>query len=236
MRGLQCGMPLALAVALCLRAPAVQASQWLQCRLADGSSHVLQAPVAGAFVLAMSACNELATPSAPVGAALVSPSIDDHAEYTDVRVIEAPAARARFTAADGWHGMPQPPSAFVPWMQAAEDRHQIPFALLSAVMFVESRYDPRARSQKGALGLMQLMPSTGRRYGVDDAASLLEPRVNIEVGAAHLRVLIDLFPGRLDLALAAYNAGEAAVLRFGGRVPPYEETRAYVRRVLALLP
>ena len=228
--------PLALAAAACIGAPAAQASSWLQCRLADGSDHVLQAQAAAAFVLAVSSCREVEMPPRDVNAGAVSPSSDDPAERTLVRVIEAPAARSRSTSADGLRGMPEPPSALVPWMRAAESRHRIPFALLSAVMFVESRYDPRARSQKGALGLMQLMPSTGQRYGVGDTASLLEPRVNIEVGAAHLRALIDLFPGRLDLALAAYNAGEAAVLRFGGRVPPYEETRAYVRRVLALLP
>ncbi len=99
--------------------------------------------------------------------------------------------------------------------------------VVRAVIKVESNYQERARSRKGAMGLMQLMPETARRYAVADP---YEPRANLEAGIKHLRSLLDRF--ELPLALAAYNAGEAAVLRFGG-IPPYPETQSYVRRVLS---
>lgn len=101
--------------------------------------------------------------------------------------------------------------------------------LVRAVIQVESSYRPRARSPKGAIGLMQIMPSTGSRYGV---TNLYDPQSNIEAGIKHLKSLTNRFP--LTLALAAYNAGEAAVERFRG-VPPYPETRSYVSRILQLL-
>jgi soluble lytic murein transglycosylase len=101
--------------------------------------------------------------------------------------------------------------------------------LVRAVITVESGYKERARSRKGAMGLMQLMPETARQYAVADP---FEPRSNIEAGIKHLKSLLDRF--ELPLALAAYNAGEAAVRRFGG-VPPYPETRDYVLRVLKAL-
>jgi soluble lytic murein transglycosylase-like protein len=101
--------------------------------------------------------------------------------------------------------------------------------LVRAVIQVESGYQPRARSRKGAMGLMQLMPETARQYDVIDP---YEPRSNIQAGVKHLKLLLARF--ELPLALAAYNAGEAAVRRFGG-LPPYPETRDYVSRVLALL-
>jgi soluble lytic murein transglycosylase-like protein len=101
--------------------------------------------------------------------------------------------------------------------------------LVKAIIRVESAYQPRARSRKGAMGLMQLMPETARQYAVADP---YDPRANIEAGIKHLKSLLQRFP--LDLALAAYNAGEAAVQRFGG-VPPYAETRGYVSAILNLL-
>jgi hypothetical protein len=99
--------------------------------------------------------------------------------------------------------------------------------VVRAVIKVESNYQERARSRKGAMGLMQLMPETARRYAVVDP---YEPRANLEAGIKYLRSLLDRF--ELPLALAAYNAGEGAVLRFGG-MPPYPETQSYVRRVLS---
>lgn len=102
-------------------------------------------------------------------------------------------------------------------------------ALLHAVISVESGYNPQAISPKGAVGLMQLMPQTAQRYGVTDA---LNPRQNIEGGARYLRDLLRQFDNNLSLALAAYNAGEQAVLRHGRRIPPYRETQSYVPRVI----
>lgn len=101
--------------------------------------------------------------------------------------------------------------------------------LVKAIIRVESAYQPRARSRKGAMGLMQLMPETARQYALADP---YDPRANIEAGIKHLKSLLQRFP--LDLALAAYNAGEAAVERFGG-VPPYAETRGYVSAIKNLL-
>jgi soluble lytic murein transglycosylase-like protein len=104
-------------------------------------------------------------------------------------------------------------------------------ALVHAVIFVESGYDPAARSPKGAIGLMQVMPETGLRYGVKDLAQ--SPRDNLRAGTLYLRDLMQQFNNRLELVLAAYNAGENAVLRHGERIPPYPETRRYVPAVLA---
>ena len=102
-------------------------------------------------------------------------------------------------------------------------------ALLHAVVTVESAYNSQAKSPKGATGLMQLMPATAKRYGVTD---LLNPLENLRAGARYLRYLLALFNNNLRLVLAAYNAGEGAVIRFGNRIPPYPETLAYVPRVL----
>jgi soluble lytic murein transglycosylase-like protein len=112
---------------------------------------------------------------------------------------------------------------------AAAARHGVSPRLLQAVIRVESNFEHRARSRKGAMGLMQLMPPTVRQYAV---ANPYDPAANIEAGARHLRMLLDRFD--LSLALAAYNAGEGAVRRFGG-MPPYPETRDYVRRILHLV-
>lgn len=102
-------------------------------------------------------------------------------------------------------------------------------ALLHAVISVESRYNPKAVSRAGATGLMQLMPQTAKRYGVTDA---FDPQQNLAGGARYLRDLLRMFNNDLSLALAAYNAGEHAVIRHGNRIPPYRETLNYVPQVL----
>jgi soluble lytic murein transglycosylase-like protein len=102
-------------------------------------------------------------------------------------------------------------------------------ALLHAVVTVESAYNARAKSRKGATGLMQIMPDTGKRYGVTD---LLNPIKNLTAGAKYLRDLLAIFGNDMRLAVAAYNAGEGAVMRNGNAIPPYAETQAYVPRVL----
>lgn len=111
----------------------------------------------------------------------------------------------------------------------ASDRALDP-KLVQAVMQVESGYNPKALSNKGAIGLMQLMPGTASELGVDDPWN---PEGNVAGGTAYLRRLLDTFSGDLELALAAYNAGPGAVLRHAG-VPPYAETRTYVRKILCL--
>jgi soluble lytic murein transglycosylase-like protein len=109
--------------------------------------------------------------------------------------------------------------------------NQLEPALIHAVIVAESGYNPRALSRKGAMGLMQIMPATAQRYRVADP---YDPRQNIEAGARHLRNLLVLFNQNLELALAAYNAGEEAVLKHGRAIPPYVETRQYVPKVIDL--
>ena len=106
-------------------------------------------------------------------------------------------------------------------------QHELPAALIHSVIKVESNYNPWAVSPKGALGLMQLIPATARRFGVSDA---FDPVENIRGGAKYLKYLLDLYGGDYALTLAAYNAGEAAVARYGD-VPPFPETRSYVKLV-----
>jgi hypothetical protein len=107
-------------------------------------------------------------------------------------------------------------------------RHGVDPVLLYAIMHQESTFKARAISPKGARGLMQLMPGTAARYGV---SNIFDPRQNIDGGARYMKFLLDLFDGDVNLALAGYNAGEGAVMKYGYRVPPYNETQEYVRRI-----
>ncbi|MDQ6652244.1 MAG: lytic transglycosylase domain-containing protein [Acidobacteriota bacterium] len=107
-------------------------------------------------------------------------------------------------------------------------RNSVDPLLLYAIMHQESTFKPRAMSNKGARGLMQLMPGTALRFGV---TSIWDPRQNIEGGTRYMRFLLDTFEGDVELALAGYNAGEGAVIKYGYRVPPYGETQEYVRRI-----
>ena len=104
-------------------------------------------------------------------------------------------------------------------------------ALIHAVVTVESAYNPTAISKKGAAGLMQLMPETAQRYGVADR---FDPVQNLHGGARYLNDLLKMFNGNLNLTLAAYNAGENNVIKYGHQIPPFQETRNYVPRVLDL--
>lgn len=113
-------------------------------------------------------------------------------------------------------------------IRAAAGRHQLDEALLHAVIEAESRYNPNAISPKGAIGLMQLMPGTAKRYGVTD---LKDPTENLRAGASYLRDLLTAFNNDLSLTLAAYNSGENAVLRHG-TIPPYPETQGFVAKVI----
>jgi hypothetical protein len=107
-------------------------------------------------------------------------------------------------------------------------RNSVDPLLLYAIMHQESTFKPRAMSNKGARGLMQLMPGTAARFGV---TSIWDPKQNIEGGTRYMRFLLDKFDGDVNLALAGYNAGEGAVMKYGFRVPPYSETQEYVRRI-----
>ncbi len=111
----------------------------------------------------------------------------------------------------------------------AAQRHSINPELVAAIVRTESAFDPRAVSDKGAVGLMQLMPSTARRFGLE-MDWVFDPQRNLDAGVRYLRWLVDRFEGDLSLALAGYNAGESTVERYRG-VPPYRETREYIWRV-----
>ncbi len=117
-------------------------------------------------------------------------------------------------------------------MTSASHAYGVPKALLLAVMHAESSFNPAAISPVGAVGLMQIMPPTGARYGV--RRQLHDPQNNIDVGARYLKDLLEIFRGDTELAVAAYNAGEGAVIKHGLRIPPYKETRAYVPKVMSL--
>jgi soluble lytic murein transglycosylase-like protein len=143
---------------------------------------------------------------------------------------KAPDAVTNVLTSRGVHAYPtEARRKFHAHILAAARVYQLEPALLHAVISAESGYNPLARSAKGARGLMQLMPDTARRYGVDNP---LDPRQNIYGGAAYLRDLLTLFGNDMNLALAAYNAGEGSVMEYGNRIPPYRETTQYVPKVL----
>ena len=120
---------------------------------------------------------------------------------------------------------------YAPHVEAVATEFNVDKALVHAIITAESGYNASAVSRVGAQGLMQLMPQTAKRYDVDDA---FDPAQNIRGGTRYLRVLLDMFDNNLELAVAAYNAGENAVIKYGRQIPPYRETRAYVPKVLAL--
>jgi soluble lytic murein transglycosylase-like protein len=125
-------------------------------------------------------------------------------------------------------------------LHTAANANQLDVALLQAVITAESGFNPSAVSPKGAVGLMQVMPATAERYGLANdqrgtvSAKLTDPKTNIHTGARYLRDLINMFPGQLELAVAAYNAGEGAVQKAGNKIPNYAETQNYVRSVMQL--
>jgi Transglycosylase SLT domain/Domain of unknown function (DUF4124) len=127
-----------------------------------------------------------------------------------------------------------------PHLYEAAKTHKIDYELLQALIATESGFDAGAVSPKGAIGLMQIMPDTARRFGVDTdkkmviEKKLADPKINVKTGSRYLRLLLNMFPGRLDLALASYNAGEGAVQKAGNQIPNYKETQNYVKTVMGL--
>ena len=120
---------------------------------------------------------------------------------------------------------------YAPLVTRAANRYRLDRALLDALITVESAYDPLAESKAGAAGLMQLMPATARRYGVSPDERY-HPQANIDAGSRHFSDLLRRFNNDRRLALAAYNAGENAVTRYGDNIPPFRETRRFVRKVM----
>jgi soluble lytic murein transglycosylase-like protein len=146
----------------------------------------------------------------------------DEIEYPEEVLAAAPAAETIIEP-------PAIPERYRELITTTAARHGVDARLVHALIQVESAYHSRALSPKGARGLMQIMPSTGRQYG---ALDLFDPQVNLDAGVRHLKSLLKRFD--LPIALAAYNAGEGAVSRFGG-IPPFKETRNYVSRILKIL-
>jgi soluble lytic murein transglycosylase-like protein len=160
---------------------------------------------------------------------LIEKIVADEVEHPEPQAPVAAAADAAATVAPVDRGALLRESIYSELIEAAAQAHGVDPMLVQALIQVESNYKPRAKSNKGAMGLMQLMPATAREYKVRNA---YDPKSNIDAGVRRLKSLIDKWGG-LELALAAYNAGEGAVARFKG-IPPYRETRNYVSRILAI--
>jgi len=185
-------------------------------RVADGTA-VLQLRAGGEMSCAATLIQRIAADEVvyPAPAVVAEAEPDPDAD---------PAPPRAATAGDA----PSVPAGYSAMVADAARRHHVDPRLVHAVISVESRYQPSARSRKGAIGLMQLMPATARRFGV---TKIYDPKQNIDAGVRYMRWLLDTFQGDVVLALAGYNAGEGAVMRYGGNVPPYRETREYVRRI-----
>ncbi len=159
----------------------------------------------------------------PTQAVQLSP-MSDAAAQTTVAVINASPAYLAV------HGS----------LSAASTSYGVDYDLLKAVVATESAFNSKAVSPKGAVGLMQIMPTTAKRYGVQSdrgatiSTKLTDPDLNIQTGTRYLADLLRLFGGQTELALAAYNAGEGAVARAGNRIPNYRETQTYVQRVMSI--
>lgn len=146
-------------------------------------------------------------------------------------MVRAPLRTSAYKSVKTSSGYPSASDRYAPLVQKVAREHSLDQALLQAMIEAESGFDPHAVSRKGAVGLMQLMPETARRYGV---RNLYDPVENIQGGAKYLRDLMRKFNNDLSLTLAAYNAGEDAIIQYGNRIPPYRETLQYVPRVLTL--
>ncbi len=170
-----------------------------------------------------------------VGLGSVERIVDDEVEWPEPEAAapagdsgQATSISLGFTQDDS---VPETP--FGELIFTAAERHDLNPALVAAIVRAESAFDERAVSIKGARGLMQLMPATAHRFGVSPA-NLFNPEANIEAGTTYLAWLIDRYGDDLPRILAAYNAGEANVKRYGG-VPPFRETRTYIRRIYGFL-
>jgi len=165
---------------------------------------------------------------------LVEKIVPDEVPHPDPAPAVAANDQAQAPAALDQSAAPQRTSllrdtSYADLITAAAEAHGVDPLLVQALIQVESNYQPRARSPKGAMGLMQLMPSVAREYKVRNA---YDPKANIDAGVRKLKSLLEKYS--VDLALAAYNAGEGAIQRFGG-VPPYRETQNYVSRIMSIV-
>jgi soluble lytic murein transglycosylase-like protein len=166
----------------------------------------------------------------PDGSRIVTDHRLNNRDYKLIRTGEVASGIGRLAAHQNRQFYRTDPSTYDHLIRRLAAEHNVDFALVKAVMHVESSFNPYAKSDKGALGLMQLLPTTAQRYGIND---IYDPAQNVSAGVRHLRYLLEIFKHKYNLALAAYNAGENAVLRHRG-IPPYRETQAYVKKVMQL--
>ena len=206
------------------------------------------------FTLAAEACKPSAarvskvvnTTATPAVAAAAAPILSEQLRLYDAEVAYASATEPRPLLMEAYRTVAaQPPRARAAQRSRAATRsypemvtsvarkHDIDPDLLQAIMFVESRANPKAVSHAGARGLMQVMPATARRFGVrQPLTELHDPYTNLNVAAVYLKKLQKLFGNDLKLVLAGYNAGEGAVIKYGRKIPPYRETQGYVVKVM----
>jgi soluble lytic murein transglycosylase-like protein len=229
-------LPLALAL-LGLAQSAPSLAQTCTGKLGEKSTDSLER-----FSMINAQCGSLAAPltvhraaqldlyDKPVVAVTIAPAASAPAVSAPVPPLATPPVPATPPTRDELRVM-----SLAPALLEAARENQIDPLLLHAIAHVESRHNPRAVSKAGALGVMQVMPATGRRFGVSNPEQgLLDVQANLRASAAYLRTLRTRYGDDLRLMLAAYNAGEGAVDKAGGTVPPYPETQAYVRDVLAV--
>jgi hypothetical protein len=222
-----------LLIAMVFHHLAAQAAPSYRCVLLDGSTQDVSQNLATQFTATFKGCEPL--PERLPENIAPPPRSEDHG----LRIVQKPdKASAGGERGPGLtlvvrNSAPPAKDDFTPLIKEVSRRHSLDPDLIDAIIGVESGHQPDARSPKGALGLMQVMPATGARYGVRTPADLLRPAINIEAGVRYLADLQRAFPGRVDLMLAAYNAGEGAVTRHGNRIPPYRETIDYVHKILS---
>jgi len=166
----------------------------------------------------------------PDGSRIVTDYQVNNKHYRLVRTGETGQKLGQLAAARTPEFFRTDPSAYDALIQDKAREHKVDFALIKAIIHVESSFNPYAVSERGARGLMQVLPETAKRHGIHD---VYDPAQNIEAGIRYLKHLTVLFEGKNHLILAAYNAGENAVRRHGG-IPPYLETQMYVRKVLQM--
>jgi hypothetical protein len=180
-------------------------------------------------------------PAAPVSAPVKAPekklvkktsqrtmAVDEAVSMNRVDMSGNSLGRMKMSSGGGLGNFTTGDSVIDSYIVDSSNRYGIDPLLIYAQMHQESAFKLKATSHKGASGLMQLMPATARRFGV---TNIYEPRQNIDAGVKYMRWLLDYFGGDVNLALAGYNAGEGAVLKFGRQIPPYRETQEYVRKI-----
>ncbi len=189
------------------------------------------AAVVAAVLPTLGHCQIYAGTSAESGAVVLSSFATSEASLLLVPAPPAPAP-VQAAAASVQGSAPRISADLHRIIDSAASRSAVSPQLIRAVIGAESNYEPRAVSSRGAIGLMQLLPDTARRFGAQDP---FDPAQNVSAGAAYLKWLMAFFGDDLELVLAGYNAGEQAVVRAGRKIPPFAETRAYVKKVMANL-